>query len=193
MARTRFVDVVNRSTKPLDCMFDGVPEVIPPGYKVITTQVAKTNRKGEPIKGDDGQPVMEDRETVVGAGLNGDPLSYRVDYAAAEAYIRQHPIMGTADPNSVDARDTDYLLAVPAWEDDYSHAEQSTAIELIDRSLLPEDRQTVKTVDVRGKRRDVSKAAITDRKIKANKRRAALDMGLIARGDNPNWVGLGNR
>jgi hypothetical protein len=180
MARTRLVQIVNRTTGPLDCMFDGVPEVIPAGYK--RALVPKLNANGDAIV-KDGQAVMV--EEIVGAGRDGEPLEHTVEFSAAEAYIRQHPIMGTADPASVDARDTDYLLGVEAWGHDIDHQEQSNSRELIDRSLLPDDRQNIKFVNVRGKRRDVSPGAITSRKIKENKRRAAL---VDPRLTNPNGI-----
>lgn len=182
--------IVNRTLKPLDVMFDGVPEVIPAGYRVVTAtqKVPKRNAEGKALKAaDTGEPLYEDKpvEKVIGAAHDGAPLTYPVEYAAAEAYIRQHPIMGTADPNSIDARDTQYLLGVEAWGHDVSHVEQSDAIELIDRSMLPDDRQVIEVRNIAGKRRDVSRAAITDRKISENKRRAALDAG-----DNPNGIRL---
>lgn len=181
MARTRLVQIVNRTTKPLDCMFDGVPEVIPPGYKIVMVEKKDANGKVLLEKNGDEKMVA----WVVGAAPNGEPLRHTVEYSAAEAYVRQHPVMGTQDPLSVDARDTDYLLGVEAWGHDIDHLEQSDAIELIDRDLLPEDRRHVKAVDVRGKRRDRSPGAIRDRKQKENKRREAL-----AAGDNPNGIRL---
>lgn len=174
MARTRFVRLINRTTVPLDCMFDGFPDVVPPGYKV--EKRAKTDKDGEPIV-KAGQPVMED--VIVGTGPNGEPGDYVVEYHAAEAYVRQHPIMGSADPNSIDAADTEYLLGVEGWGHDISHVEQSNALELIDTSLLGEERQKGRTVvKIAGSRRE-SKANITGRKIAANKRRAAMGEALV--------------
>ncbi len=184
MARTRLVHIVNRTTRPLDCMFDGAPEVIPPGYVEVRSRVPKLDKNGKEILDTKtGETVLLDHVEIVGAGPNGEPLAYQVEYAAAEAYIRQHPIMGTSDPTSVDARDTDYLLGVVAWGQEISHAEQSDVIELIDRSRLGDDRQNIEVRNVAGKRRDTSPGAVTDRKIKENKRRAALDAG-----ENPNGI-----
>lgn len=122
MARTRIVHIVNRTTDPLDVMFDGVPEVIPPGYLEV-----------------DGD--------FFGAGHDQTPLAHPVEFFAAEAYKRQHPRMGTQDPGSVDARDTEYLLGVEAWGDDISHVEQTDCHELLDRTLLPAHRQNAEEID----------------------------------------------
>ena len=196
MARTQMVWIVNRTTGPLDCMFDGIPEVIPPGYR--SEMVPAFDKKGNQVLEKNGDEKFEEKIVGIGGGAFndkkfaaeyaevGDPYVHHVEYAAAEAYIRQHPIMGTQDPLSVDARDTDYLLGVVGWGHEIGHVEQSDAIELLDRTLLSDERQSGTTViNVAGKRRDVSKGAIRDRKQKENKRRAALDAG-----ENPNGIHL---
>ena len=182
--RIRLVHVVNRTCAPLDCMFDGVPDVVPAGYKRV--EKPRVDAKGELVmKG--GKPVVD--VEFVGAGPNGEPLSYPVEYAAAEAYKRQHPIMGTSDPTSVDAKDTDYLLGIVEWEDDIDHAEQSDAIELIDRSMLGDDRQDIRAIRVAGARRgSIPAGVITDRKVKANKRRHAVSVGLSADNNSPSGL-----
>lgn len=126
MARPRIVHLVNRTTEPLDCMYDGIPEVIPPGYQRVEKDGAEAR--------------------VVGANEDGTPYQHAVEYFSAEAYKRQHPRMGTQDPFSVDARDTEYLLGIPEWGDEISHAEQTAADELIDRTMLPPQRQQARTV-----------------------------------------------
>jgi len=135
MARMRIVLITNRTTEALDCMFDGVPEKIPPGYKRVN-------------KADEDEGAQEPFESVVvGAQDDGRPYQHPVEYFAAEAYKRQHPRMGTQDPYSVDARDTEYLLGVEAWGDDVSHTEQTGAEELLDRTQLPAQRQDARTVN----------------------------------------------
>lgn len=180
MARTRLVQIINRTMGPLDCMFDGVPEVIKPGYKL--GMVPKLDKNGDPVVKDGAIQMIPG---AVGAGRDEQPDEQTVEFAAAEAYVRQHPIMGTSDPNSVDARDTEYLLGVPAWGHDVFPTEQTDADELIDRSLLPDDRQNVKRISVKGKRRSASRSAIVGRKIAENKRRAGMDAGY-----NPNGIKL---
>jgi hypothetical protein len=128
MAKTRLVRIVNRTTMPLDVMYDGAPDVIPPGY----AEVDDPDRPGE--------------KRIVGAADDGLPLGYPCEYFAAEAYKRQHPLMGSQDPNSVDARDTEYLLGVAEWGDEVTPLEQSGADELIDRKLLPQHRQNATLV-----------------------------------------------
>lgn len=167
MARTRFVEVINRTTQPLDVMFDGVPDVIPPGYVIVQAK----DPDGKPLE-KAGKPVMK----VVGAMPDGSPRTFTGEIHAVEAWKRQHPLMGSQDPESVDARDTDYLLGVEEWGDEISHLEQSDAIELIDRSLLPEDRQNIAVRQVAGGRRKVDPNAPKKRKrelVARNKRRVA--------------------
>jgi hypothetical protein len=155
MARTKWVEIVNRTTGPLDVMFDGVPDVIPPGYKV--------EGEGKDTK-------------IVGAGRDGKPATFTCELHAAEKFKRQHPIRGTLDPNSVDANDCDYLLGVEAWGDDIEHVEQSDAIEVIDRGELPDDRQNIAVRQIGGGRRTPDKSAKNVRKrkmVERNKRRQA--------------------
>lgn len=138
MARTRIVYITNRTTEPLDVMYDGAPDVIPPGYKVVS---------------------VDGKDEVVGNGpiINGQPtvLSFPSEYFAAEAYKRQHPLMGSQNPLSVDARDTEYLLGIEEWGDEVGHLEQSDSDELIDRSRLAKNRQNVVAVDIMEGARDV--------------------------------------
>lgn len=114
----RIVNAVNRTTGPLDAMFDGQPVVIPAGYKLV---------------GEEGQ------QTVVGAGPGGEPLTYPLPYFAAEMVKRQNPQMGTEDPGN--PRDFECLIGIKEWEDDISPLEQSDAIERLDRGLMDDEAQ----------------------------------------------------
>lgn len=161
MARAKLVEIVNRTTETLEGMFDGVPEVIPAGYKVLT--VDATGAK-----------------TIVGAGPNEEPRRHVCELHAAEAYKRQNPRMGTQDPFSVDARDTEYLLGVEEWGDDITPLEQTDADELIDRSMLPDNRQNAVQVPVGrgGKVRDVkTKRAVKESRKARAKAKAAAQAG----------------
>jgi hypothetical protein len=174
--RIRTVRLVNRSTLPLDCMFDGVPDVVPPGYRAQP----KLDDKGEIVK-KNGKTVVE----TVGTGHDGEPGFHVVEYAAAEAYIRQHPIMGTSDPSSIDAKDTDYLIGCIEWGDEISHTEQSDAVELLNRALLPDDRQGISLINIAGGRREVASASVIhDRKVRANKRKAMMGIPTLLSADN---------
>ncbi len=157
MARTRIVRITNRTTEPLDVMYDGAPDVIPPGYKEIV----------------DGE-----KTTVIGAGpiIDGQPTvqTYPCEYFAAEAYKRQHPRMGTQDPLSVDARDTEYLLGIEEWGDDVTPIEQTDADELIDRSKLPAHRQKAIAVDLVAGARDVKGKRQLKEARKAKSKRKAI-------------------
>lgn len=170
--RARIVQITNRSTVPLDVMCDGAPDVIPPGYRL------EKDEKGN--------------ETLIGNGplIDGVPtvLSYPVEYFAAEIYKRQHPVMGTQDPHSVDARDTEYLLGIAEWGDLITPIEQTDADELIDRSMLPAQRQNamVLRVGIAGSPRDV-KAKKDQKKVRsklkaeaqAGRRAAFVDTKLV--------------
>ena len=158
MARARLVQIVNRTTLPLDCMFDGIPEVIKPGY--VFQPNGETDANGRELgdvvpAGADGKPSKD-----------GEPYGHSCTVHEAECYKRQHPIMGTQDPNSTDSRDTEYLLGVEAWGDEIDHVEQSDAIELLDRSQLPDDRQNIRVRQVSGARRVPTKGSKLGRKAK---------------------------
>src|SRR5690606_14894603 len=85
-----------------------------------------TNEAGEVVGADeDGKPSHDGRVFL-------EPLPY----FAAERAKRQNPQMGTADPE--DPRSCVSLIGVPKWGDEYSHIEQTDALELLDASLLPE-------------------------------------------------------
>lgn len=156
MAKTRLVRIVNRTTTPLDVMYDGAPDVIPPGYAEV----------------DD--PDQPGQKRIVGAADDGSPQTYTVEYFAAEAFKRQHPRMGTQNPHSVDAKDTEYLIGIEAWGDEISPVEQSAADEIIDRTLLPQHRQSAVLVSFAtgGENRNVRdrRAAKQARKDKAKLR-----------------------
>lgn len=124
----RIVHVVNRTLDPLDVTWNGAPKVIPPGYKQL----------------EDG--------TIVGAGPEGLPHREPCEYYMAEAAKRQHPVKGTLDPEAHNSYET--YIGVVEWNDDISHRGISTAIELLDRSLLPEDRQNVRHQHIPGARKD---------------------------------------
>lgn len=126
-AKLRIVHVVNRTLEPLDVMWDGVPKVIPPGYKKL----------------EDG--------TIVGTGPEGMPHREPCEYYMAHASKTQHPVPGTLDPEVHNAFEC--YTGVVEWGDDISYREPSAAIELLDRSLLPENRQNVMHQHVPGARR----------------------------------------
>lgn len=165
--RVRLVHVVNRTTDVLDCMYDGVPEKIPAGYRELPPEI-------------EGGPAV-----IVGAGPDGGPLLHTVEYFAAECYKRQHPRMGTQDPFSVDARDTEYLIGVPEWGDDVTHCEQTDADELIDRTLLPPHRQEAVKVQLGRTDKDAPKVLERpkDKRAKKEARKARTKRKAIAQAD----------
>jgi len=125
MADTTAIELVNRTTKPLRFLFDGVPTDLRPGYVV----------KGN---------------IVVPAGRDNQPATTHVmGKAAAEMARRQNPRMGTEsrwNPAEVEylvgvaLRDpeTNALVADPAWYlNQIDHVEQDTgAVERFDRSTM---------------------------------------------------------
>lgn len=133
----RTVDVVNRTTEPLDCMDDGLPIVVPAGYRRVPNPDAA-----------EGEPDF----TVIGAGEDGRVISLQVPYHTAERIKRQHPLMGSEDFASNDPRNTQWLIAVVQWNEDYSHIEQSDAPERFNPETLPEVAQKNRTL-LKGKGR----------------------------------------
>lgn len=116
MLKETIVHACNRTTVKLEVMHDGMIWTIRPGYC--------RNAEGEIVgANEDGNPSHDGRVFL-------EPLPY----FAAERAKRQNPLMGSADPQST--RDFTSLIGVPKWGDDYSHLEQSDALELIDTSLL---------------------------------------------------------
>lgn len=114
--KERIVHVCNRTTVMLEVMHDGMPWPIRPGYC--------RNAAGEIVGADEnGNPSHDGRVFL-------EPLPY----FAAERAKRQNPVMGTGDPYN--AREFVSMIGVPKWGDDYSHLEQSDALELIDRGML---------------------------------------------------------
>ena len=133
----RMVTAVNRTTGPLDAMFDGQPVVIPAGYAVVEKDV-------------DGKK----RQEIVGTGPGGAPKGLPLPYFAAEMVKRQNPVMGTEDPEAPNVFDS--LVGILEWGDDISHIEQSDALERIDRELLDDEAQSARPIR-RGSKRGLKK------------------------------------
>lgn len=121
-----FVQVVNRTTEPLDAKFDGIPIVLVPGYK-------------------------QEGNTIVPAGENGTPAYTTLPRAAAERAKWQNPQMGTADPES--PSDMDFKVGVAEWGDEIDYLPPTDAVELIDRDLLEDEARTAVPVQTRAGRR----------------------------------------
>ena len=130
------VEVVNRTTKPLNFMFDGVPGHILPGYRL--------DPKGKPLP----------------AGRDGYPQTTSLTKVAAEYARRQNVKLGTEDRYSGEAqflvgvaeRGEDGLMtANPHWLfNDISYTEQGEAIERFDRSTMEPSGQHATTVKTTG-------------------------------------------
>lgn len=67
------------------------------------------------------------------------PAKVMVPRIVADVACRQHPRMGTENPYS--PREYELLVYVPTWDQDATPIEQSKAVERLDRSQLPKDRQ----------------------------------------------------
>lgn len=73
-----------------------------------------------------------------GAQHTLQPGETRAVLSAVAAKMKaQNPVMGTADPMSIDARDGDFLVGVIEWGDPTTPIEQSAAPERFDSSLIP--------------------------------------------------------
>ncbi len=101
-----FVEIANRTSKPLSVTYDGKHWTLPP-Y----------------------------------------PAKVPVPRIVADIACRQHPRMGSE--NVYNPREFDMLVAVPACGHDASPIEQSNAVERIDRTTLPPDRQVTQLRDMR--------------------------------------------
>lgn len=123
----KMVSVVNRTTSPLDAMFDGQPIVVPPGYKAVTEGEGK-----------------DAKTRIVGNGPADTVLSYALPMFAAEMVKRQNPRLGTEDPTN--PADFESLIGVIEWDDEIDHIEQSDAQERMDRSLLDDEAQSATTI-----------------------------------------------
>jgi hypothetical protein len=118
------VYVVNRTTRSLDFLFDGVPGQVAPGYK----------------RTDSGE--------VIPAGRDLQPLTVPLPKTMAEYARRQNVQMGSEDKDSgelvlligVGIRDEEgNLSADPHWVmNDISHVEQGRSSERLKRSSLDE-------------------------------------------------------
>jgi hypothetical protein len=116
------IEAVNRTTKPLNFMFDGVPGVVHPGYKLAL----------------DG--------SVVPAGRDGHARTTPLTKTTAEYARRQNVKLGTEDRYSgeaeflvgvADRNDDGTLVANPHWLfNDISYTEQGQSIERLNRASM---------------------------------------------------------
>jgi hypothetical protein len=115
------VEVVNRTTKPLNVMFDGVPYIVVPGYK------------------------MTDKGAVP-AGRDGQPKTTPMGKTVAEYARRQNVKLGTEEKDTGEA---DFLVGVaqrdemgkitadPHWiMNAISYTEQGNAVERFNRKSM---------------------------------------------------------
>lgn len=145
--------VVNRSTQPLDCMSDGQPITVRPGYRLVADIDPATGlqRIDEKTK----KPLTK----VVGAAPDGRVACEPMTIGAAKRCRRQHPVMGTEDPEVQGS--ADFLIAIPSLggaAGDYSYLEQSDMPEAFDRTLLTQPGQKAVLV-TRGRRKLPKKGA----------------------------------
>lgn len=182
MARDKIVRIVNRTTEPLEVMWDGVIDVIPPGYKRVPKMDPKNPE--QQLLDKQKEPLFE----IVGAGEHGNPYEHPLNYFIAEAAKRQNPKMGSMDATTIDPFDTEYLLGVREWGDEVGPTSQTDAIERLDRSTLPADRQNIETKFVPGARRVLPGDTASKRKQKkqeqAKRRKMYSDTAL----KNPNGI-----
>jgi len=123
--------VVNRSTQPLDCMSDGQPITVRPGYKLVPDIDEQTGQ--QKLSPANKAPMFK----VIGAAPDGRVACEPMTVGAAKRCRRQHPVMGTEDPEIQGS--ADFLIAIPSLGGaaaDYSYLEQTDMPEALDRSLL---------------------------------------------------------
>ena len=115
------VEAVNRTTKPLNFMFDGVPGVVVPGYKIMAGK-------------------------VVPAGRDGQPQTTPIGKTRAEYARRQNVKLGTEEKDSGEAEflvgvaerdEMGKLTADPRWlYNAISYTEQGEAVERFNRKTM---------------------------------------------------------
>src|ERR1035437_1874465 len=130
------IEAVNRTTKPLNFMFDGVPGVVFPGYKLAP----------------DG--------TIEPAGRDGHPRTTPLTKTTAEYARRQNVKLGTEDRYSGEAEflvgvadrlDDGSLIANPHWLlNDISHTEQGLSAERLNRGSMGAKDQAARPVATSG-------------------------------------------
>lgn len=147
----QILHIINRTTKPLDVMDDGRPYTIPPGYIVVPDIDPETKEQRLKREKIDGKPVEIPMVKVVPAGEpdaagvqtespTGKPYKYPMLAGAAIRARRQHILRGSQDPDQPQVAET--LCACVEIDDPYDHQEQAGEdVELIDVSLLPEERR----------------------------------------------------
>lgn len=135
-----FVEVVNRTTRPLEVTFSGITRVIPPGY-------------------------VERDGAVVGSSPTEAPGTVMLPAPFAEFAKRQNPAMGTFDPSTANVFTP--LIGVKAWGDEIEFVAETDAVEVIDRSLLPDDRTAGTTMKTSAGRRAQRRAQFTDGRLKS--------------------------
>jgi hypothetical protein len=134
------VAAVNRTTEPLEVVFDGVVWVIPPGY-------------------------VEQDGKIVGAGRDGQPYMHLIPAVVADFGKRQNPQPGTLDPDT--PNDFEPKIGVPAWGDAVTYLPPTDSDELLDRSLLDEEAQkAVRIHTTAGRRSRKKRRAVVNTKLR---------------------------
>lgn len=128
MRRQEIVAVVNRTTRPLEVVDDGIAIVIKPGFRRLP----------------DGR--------VVGAGPNGQPEVVYMAQATANRAMDQNKARGSVNPD--DTLDCTFLIGKVGTRDDISFVDDNADpnAELFDRNMLPEARKA-QTITLGGGRR----------------------------------------
>lgn len=130
------VEAVNRTTRPLNFLFDGAPGVVLPGYKEVNGK-------------------------IIPAGRDGQPQTTALTKTAAEYARRQNVQLGSEDPVSGEAvflvgvaeRDpqTGTLTANPHWLfNEIDYVPPTDAIERLDRSMMDEVAQSASKMRASG-------------------------------------------
>jgi hypothetical protein len=148
----QIVYCVNRSTQPLDCMHDGVPFVLRPGYVEAPDLDENGQQRVDPTT---RQPAFK----IIGAAPGGQVLTEAVILGAALRARRQHPVMGTEDPDLMNSSES--LVAIPALGHDYSHIEQTDAPERFNRRDMLQPGQKAVLVTRRRKLPKVGQSGLT--------------------------------
>jgi len=146
----RIVHVVNRSTVDLDVTDDGVPWVVPAGYRLEPIEIGDEDEKAAKKK---AAKEPEIQFWAVPTGVDGKPLMVPMPKWAAIRAVRQHPVMGTMNP--LNPNEFASYISIVEFGMALGFVPRSDGIERLDRSKLPESEQKVVVVTARGGRRPI--------------------------------------
>lgn len=157
--KTQLLNLVNRTTRELNCTWDGIPYKIRPGYVAIdkdgTVVDVQIDAKGQIQKGVRIVPAKATRDrrgNIIAflpdleAEKEALPFFEQFEYAVARAACLQNKRNQTENPH--DPREFESLCGVLEWENEIEHCEQFEDGEALDRSQMASDLQHTRKIGI---------------------------------------------